>query len=88
MSASSLLSKYEKRHTCRGERRAPPLDLIHHWLLSHEMQMVPFRKRECSLMSAARCHAAERTGALEEAAVLKSLRNKSLLQMFGPFVEI
>lgn len=33
-------------------------------------------------------HAAERRDALEEAAVLKSLRDKSLLQMFRPFAEI
>lgn len=39
-------------------------------------------------MSAARCHAAERREALEEAAVLKSLRNKRLLQMFRPLAEI
>lgn len=84
----SALQKNEKRHTCRGERRAPPLHLIHHWLVSHKMQIVPFSKWECSLMSAARCHAAERREALEEAAVLKSLRNKRLLQMFRPLAEI
>lgn len=76
MFVSFKLSKNEKRYTCKGASLGTPRHSLPRWLVSHKMQIVPFSKWECSLMRVAHCHTSERREALEEAAVLKSLREQ------------